>query len=88
MPDLSKAAYPGLNLSLKPELQDEPAWPVKSAVARAEEIARNRQGLVSFAAVGPGGRTVGFEPNRQYFSASVTKCMLLVAELRRLRREG
>ncbi|MEJ7876927.1 MAG: serine hydrolase [Solirubrobacterales bacterium] len=44
--------------------------------------------MVSFAAIGPGGREVGFKPDRQYFSASVTKCMLLVAELRRLRREG
>lgn len=65
-----------------------PAWPARGALAEAEKIARDRGGLVSFAAIGPGGRTVGLAEDRVYFSASATKSMLLVAELRRLRREG
>ncbi|MEJ7876942.1 MAG: serine hydrolase [Solirubrobacterales bacterium] len=87
--ELSRAAYPGLNLSVKkPESRLRPAWPASGAAEKAENIARSRRGLISFAAIGPGGRTVGFGSDRQYFSASVTKCMLLVGELRRLRREG
>jgi hypothetical protein len=63
------------------------AWPAKGASAQATEIAKSRSGVVSFAAIGPGENEVGFEPDRQFFSASVSKAMLLVAELRRLRRE-
>ena len=65
----------------------KPAWPDEDALSKARQIVDDRSGLVSFAAIGPGGRTLEFEPNRQFFSASVTKSMLLVAELRRLRRE-
>ena len=61
-------------------------WPALGAVGKAREIAAARSGVVSFAAIGP-GRTAGFEADRQFFSASVTKALLLVAELRRLRRE-
>ena len=67
--------------------QDKPAWPADDAQAKARQIAEARSGLVSFAAIGPGDKTLEFEPNRQFFSASATKSMLLVAELRRLRRE-
>lgn len=74
-------------LSLEPP-KAGPAWPDRGAVANAEEIAEERKGLVSFAAIGPNGREVGFAPDRQFFSASVSKAMLLVAELRRLRRGG
>ena len=62
-------------------------WPVDGAVDEAERIAQSRTGVVSFAAIGPDGKTVGFEPDRQFYSASTVKSMLLVAELRRLRRE-
>ena len=48
---------------------------------------RREPATVSFAVIGPGGKTVSFEPDRPYFSASISKAMLLVAELRRLRRE-
>lgn len=67
--------------------REEPVWPVEGARARARDIARQRGGLVSFAAIGPAGRTLGYEEDRRYVSASVVKAMLLVAELRRLRRE-
>ena len=66
---------------------DEPVWPAVGARARARAIARERGGLVSFAAIGPAGRTLGYDEDRRYVSASVVKAMLLVAELRRLRRE-
>jgi hypothetical protein len=74
--------------SAKPEKPEPKDWPVEGAVADAERIARSRDGVVSFAAVGPDGTAVGYEPDRQFYSASVSKSMLLVAELRRLRREG
>ena len=62
-------------------------WPTEDAAADAPRIAESRTGTVSFAVIGPGGRTVSFEPDRPFFSASISKAMLLVAELRRLRRE-
>jgi hypothetical protein len=64
-----------------------PTWPVKGALDEARKIAASRSGVISFAAIGPGGRTLESDPDRQYFSASVTKSVMLVAELRRLRRE-
>lgn len=69
-------------------MRTRPTWPAKGAEDDARKIAQNRSGLVSFAAIGPGGRTMGFEAGRAFFSASVSKAMLLVAELRRLRRDG
>ena len=66
----------------------EPAWPAESAEKNARRIAEDREGVVSFAAIGPGGRTLGFDADRRFFSASLSKAMLLVAELRRLRREN
>lgn len=65
-----------------------PRWPADGALSEARHIAESRSGLVSFAAIGPEGRAVGFEADRRFFSASTSKAMLLVAELRRLRREG
>lgn len=67
----------------EPEADTEP-WPAEGAAAEAQRIAESRSGIVSFAAIGPGGETMGFEPDRQFYSASVAKSMLLVAELRRL----
>jgi len=83
----SAASTIELRLSFEQRV-DRPAWPVKGAESEAREIAGSRKGLVSFDVIGPGGRTLSFEPDRQFFSASVSKVMLLVAELRRLRREG
>jgi hypothetical protein len=73
----------------KPETPEpEPVvWPAEGAAAEAQRIAESRSGVVSFAAIGPGGETMGFEPNREFYSASVAKSMLLVAELRRLAAE-
>jgi Beta-lactamase enzyme family len=62
-------------------------WPAEGAAAEAERIAKSREGVISFAAIGPTAQTVSFEPDRQFYSASISKAMLLVAELRRLRRE-
>ncbi len=84
--EISRAANTKLKLAL-PSQKNRPAWPAKDAEAKAQHFARTRKGLISFAAIGPGGRTLTFEPDRQFFSASVSKAMLLVAELRRLRRE-
>jgi hypothetical protein len=70
-----------------PVEKNEKLWPSDDLAADAVRIAKSREGTVSFAAFGPGGAMVDFEPNRQFFSASVSKAMLLVAELRRLRRE-
>jgi len=64
------------------------SWPVKGAEDDARKIAEKRNGLVSFAAIGPEGRTLGVDASRPFFSASVSKAMLLIAELRRLEREG
>lgn len=64
----------------------EPEWPAEGAGDEARSIARERGGLVSFAAIGPGGREVTYEADRLYSAASVVKALLLVAELRRLER--
>ena len=71
----------------KPKEPKPEAWPAEGAAGKAQQIAESRSGVVSFAAIGPGGRIVGYETDRQFYSASVAKSMLLVAELRRLRRE-
>jgi Beta-lactamase enzyme family len=61
-----------------------PAMPAPSDMRRAWKYARRRGGLVSFAVVDTKGRMLTREGGRLYFSASVVKAMLLVAELRRL----
>jgi beta-lactamase class A len=64
------------------------AVPSAAAVRRAWRYARRRGGRVSFAVMDSEGRLRGRDARRQYVSASVVKAMLLVAELRRLRRDG
>ena len=90
-PNEEKASDPGDGGGAGKKARDserkEPSWPAEVALPRARGIVDERSGLVSFAVIGPRGRTLEFEPNRQFFSASVTKSLLLVAELRRLRRE-
>jgi Beta-lactamase enzyme family len=68
--------------------QPPAAMPGPSAMRRAWKYARRRGGLVSFAVVDTEGRMRTREGGRLYFSASVVKAMLLVAELRRLAENG
>jgi Beta-lactamase enzyme family len=65
-----------------------PTVPSASAMRNAWRFARRRGGQVSLAVVDTDGRLRGRDGGRRYVSASVVKAMLLVAELRRLQREG
>lgn len=65
-----------------------PTPPAPAATRRAQRYARDRAGLVSFAAVDDRGRTYGLHLDRPYVSASIVKALLLAAELRRLERAG
>lgn len=62
-------------------------YPPRRAIRRAQEFAAGR-GDVSFAVMSSSVRPRGYDTDTQYSSASVTKALLLVAELRRLEREG
>jgi hypothetical protein len=62
-------------------------YPPRRAIRRAQELAV-ALGDVSFAVMGSSVRLRGYDPDTQYSSASVTKALLLAAELRRLDREG
>jgi len=64
------------------------AVPSRRAVSRARAYARRRAGRVSFAVADGSGRLHCHRCRRAYRSASLSKAMLLVAELRRLVREG
>jgi hypothetical protein len=63
-------------------------FPDRAAIRAARRYARRRGGLVSFAVVDTLGRLNGHDLNRRYVTASVVKAMLLIAELRRLSRDG
>jgi hypothetical protein len=65
-----------------------PAMPNVSAMRRAWRFARRRGGQVSIAVVDTKGQMRTRQGGRLYFSASIVKAMLLVAELRRLRQQG
>jgi Beta-lactamase enzyme family len=69
-------------------LDRPPTPPDPGALRRAERYARDRDGLVSFAAVDDRGRLDGSHLDRPYVSASVVKALLLAAELRRLEAVG
>ena len=62
-------------------------YPSSRATRRAQEFAAAR-GDVSFAVIDDSIGLRGYDPDRQFSSASVTKALLLAAELRRLQREG
>jgi hypothetical protein len=62
-------------------------YPSPGAIRRAEEFAA-RRGDVSFAVIDDSIGVRGYDADRQFSSASVSKALLLAAELRRLDREG
>ena len=62
-------------------------YPSSRAIRRAQEFAASR-GDVSFAVIDDSIGLRGYGPDRQFSSASVSKALLLAAELRRLDRDG
>jgi hypothetical protein len=62
------------------------AYPSGAAIHAAQDFAAGR-GDVSFALIDASIGLRGYDADRQYSSASVTKALLLAAELRRLERE-
>jgi beta-lactamase class A len=62
------------------------AYPSRAAIHRAERFASGR-GDVSFAVIDPSIGLQGYDPERQFSSASASKALLLAAELRRLKDE-
>ncbi len=62
-------------------------YPSSRAIRRAQEFAASRAD-VSFAVIDGSIGLRGYDPDRQFSSASVSKALLLAAELRRLRSDG
>jgi hypothetical protein len=62
-------------------------YPSQRAIRRAQRFAAGR-GDVSFAVIDDSIGLRGYDPDRQFSSASVSKALLLAAELRRLDRDG
>jgi hypothetical protein len=62
-------------------------YPAPRAIRRAREFSASR-GDVSFAVIDASIGLRGYDPDRQFSSASISKALLLAAELRRLDREG
>jgi CubicO group peptidase (beta-lactamase class C family) len=63
------------------------AYPSRERVEQAEAYASTRAGIVSFAVLDRVGGVRGLDPDTQFSSASVSKALILAAELRRLRDE-
>lgn len=63
-------------------------YPSAKRVQQAEEFAATRSGTVSFAVLDRVGGVRGLEPDLRFSSASVSKALILAAELRRLRDGG
>ncbi len=63
-------------------------FPEAGAIQSAWSYARGRAGLVSVAVIDSRGRMHGFDGERAYPSASLSKALLLAAELRRLEAAG
>jgi hypothetical protein len=70
-----------------PKLWPRSVYPSPGAIRRARRFAAAR-GDVSFAVIDRSLRLRGYDYGRQFSSASVSKALLLAAELRRLDREG
>jgi Beta-lactamase enzyme family len=64
------------------------ALPESGALERAWSFAGDRAGLVSIAVIDSRGHLHGFDADRTYASASVSKALLLAAELQRLEAAG
>jgi hypothetical protein len=62
------------------------AYPPPAAIRRAQDFAATRG--ISFAVIDRSIGLRGYDHDRQFSSASVSKALLLAAELRRLEREG
>jgi Beta-lactamase enzyme family len=62
-------------------------YPSSRAIRRAQDFAASR-GDVSFAVIDDSIGLRGYDQDRQFSSASVSKALLLAAELRRLERDG
>ena len=73
--------------SAGPKVWPRPGYPAPRAVRRAPRFAAI-QGDVSFAVIDRSLGLRGYDYDRQFSSASVSKALLLAAELRRLEREG
>jgi hypothetical protein len=63
-------------------------YPASARVEAAREFAAAAAGTVSFAVLDSDAGLRGLDASNQFSSASVSKVLLLAAELRRLRREG
>ncbi len=62
-------------------------YPPPRAIRRAQDVAASR-GDVSFAVIDASIGLRGYDVDRQFSSASISKALLLAAELRRLDRDG
>jgi beta-lactamase class A len=62
-------------------------YPARARVAAATEFASVAPGTVSFAVIDSSAGVRGYEPDRVYSSASVSKALLLAAQLQDLRGE-
>jgi beta-lactamase class A len=69
-----------------PKVWPRSVYPPPGAIRRGQRFADSR-GDVSFAVIGSSRGIRGYDYDRQYSSASVSKALLLAAELRRLDRE-
>ena len=82
-----RAAAPPLALYPALSTQHRLALPSRRALLAARRFAAAREGRVSFAVLGPGGRIIGPGTDTTYESASLVKAMILVAYLRKVAAE-
>ena len=82
----ASAPTPATTAPAAPRLGE--AFPPRANVETAARFARGRRGVVSLAVIDGRGREHGVASGRTYISASVSKAMLLVAYLGRVRRRA